>query len=220
MTSPPAGANQPARGRLSRTTVLEAALDLIDREGPEALSMRRLGKELGVEAMSLYNHVPNKAALLDGLVEKVISGVEAPPSDLPWQDQVRAMAHSYRRVVGAHPHAVPLIAMRPFNTIAALRPLESALQVVRDAGFSDEDALHAVRTIVSFATGYALAESSGFFGEHSPTDTTDVIHPDDLDHAEFPHLTAMLPTIATCDHDAEFDFALTTIIQGLEPKLS
>ena len=219
MPSPPAPNAETSRPRLTRAIVLAAALELVDREGTEALSMRRLGKELGVEAMSLYNHVPNKAALLDGLVEEVVARVDAPSPDLAWQDQVWAMARSFRKVVGGHPNVVSLVATRPFNTMAALRPLEVALQVVRDAGFSDEDALHAVRTIVSFATGYALAESSGFFGEHSPTDTTDVIRPTDLDPSQFPHLTAMLPTIATCNHDTEFDFALTVIIKGLETKL-
>lgn len=209
-----------ARPRLSRSIILTAALDLVDRHGTDALSMRRLGKELGVEAMSLYNHVPNKAALLDGLVEQVISKLEPAPRDVPWQEQVRAMARCYRNVVGAHPNVVPLVAMRPFNTLATLRPLETALQVVREAGFGDDDALHAVRTIVSFATGYALAENGGFFGEHTPPDTTDVIRPDDLDPTEFPHLTAMLPTLATCDHDAEFEFALDVIVTGLETHLS
>ena len=217
MTSP--AVSSTTRPKLTRSAVLAAALELVDREGPEALSMRRLGKELGVEAMSLYNHVSNKAALLDGLVEQVISKLEAPAQDLPWQDQVRIMARDYRKVVGAHPNVVPLIAMRPFNTMTALKPLETALQLFRDAGFTDADSLHAVRTIASFATGYALAETGGFFGEHTPTDTTEVIHPNELDPSTFPHLTTMLPTIANCDHDAEFEFALDAIIQGLESKL-
>lgn len=217
MTSP--ASSSPTRAKLTRSAILAAALELVDREGTEALSMRRLGKDLGVEAMSLYNHIPNKAALLDGLVEQVIAKLDPPPKDIPWQEQLRVTARDYRTVVGAHPNVVPLIAMRPFNTMTALEPLEAALQVARDAGFNDDDALHVVRTIASFATGYALAETGGFFGRHVPADTTDVIHPNELDQTTFPHLTAMLPTIARCDHDAEFEFALDAIIQGLETKL-
>lgn len=220
MTSSPSTPKAaPGRAPLSRPAVLAAALRIVDEHGIEALSMRRLGKELGVEAMSLYNHVPNKAALLDGLIEQVINEIEAPPPDAPWEDQVRAMAHSYRRLAHAHPHVVPLIAMRPFNTITALRPVERAFGMFRAAGFDEAESLHAFRTLAGFATGYTLAETGGFFGETIPDDATEVVGGSDLDPAQFPNLIGMLPTIANCDHDAEFEFALDVIIEGLRTKL-
>lgn len=220
MTSSPSTPKAPAgRVPLSRPVVLSAALRIVDQHGIDALSMRRLGKELGVEAMSLYNHVPNKAALLDGLIEQVINEVEQPPPDAPWEEQVRAMARSYRRLAHDHPHVVPLIAMRPFNTISALRPVERAFAIFRDAGFGDAETLHAFRTLAGFATGYTLAETGGFFGETIPSDSTDVVERGDIDPNEFPNLTHMLPTIADCDHDAEFEFALDVIIEGLRTKL-
>ena len=218
-SSPSTPKTAPGRAPLSRPAVLSAALRIVDQHGVDALSMRRLGKELGVEAMSLYNHVPNKAALLDGLIERVINEVEQPPADASWEDQVREMARSYRRLAHAHPHVVPLIAMRPFNTITALKPVERAFDIFCAAGFDDAAALHAFRTLAGFATGYTLAETGGFFGETIPPDSTTVVAGSDLDPNLFPRLTQMLPTIASCDHDAEFEFALDVIIEGLRTKL-
>lgn len=207
------------RRPLSREVVLAAALDLVDREGLEALSMRKLGAELGVEAMSLYNHIPSKSALLDGLIERVVGELEPPDPGKDWTEQAREMARSYRKMAMSHPHVVALIATRPFNTIAALDPLERALRLLRSAGFDQPSALHAFRTVVSFATGYTLAETEGFFGEHVPTDADEVLQPKDLDQDRFPYLIELLPTIAACDHDEEFEFALDVIIQGLTAKI-
>src|SRR5918999_1237962 len=97
MSRPPAAAtSEIGRPALTRDRVLRAAIALADREGVEAISMRRLGAELGVEAMSLYNHVPNKAALLDGMVETVINDIELPTQVDDWKACIREMAHSYR----------------------------------------------------------------------------------------------------------------------------
>lgn len=208
------------RRPLSREVVLSAALKLVDSEGLEALSMRRLGKELGVEAMSLYNHVPNKAALLDGLIEHALAHLEPTDPTKEWTDQVRDMAHAYRAMANAHPHMVSLIATRPFNTPTALEPLERALRIFRAAGFDEISSIHAFRTLASFATGYTLAETEGFFGEHTPADTEDVLQFKDLDAQRFPNLIEVLPAIRTCDHDQEFDFALDVIIEGLRTKIS
>lgn len=216
MTKRPPGV---ARRPLSREAVLGAALNLVDAEGLEALSMRRLGKELGVEAMSLYNHVPSKAALLDGLIEHALAHLEPTDPTKEWTEQVRDMARSYRSMANAHPHIVALIATRPFNTPAALEPLERALRIFRSAGFDEASAIHAFRTVASFATGYTLAETEGFFGEHTPTDTEDVLQPKDLDLERFPNLVEVLPALASCDHDEEFEFALDVIIEGLRSKL-
>ena len=208
------------RRPLTREVILEAALQLVDREGLDALSMRRLGKELGVEAMSLYNHVPSKAALLDGLIEHALAHLEPGDPTKEWPARVRDMARSYRAMANAHPHMVSLIATRPFNTPSALEPLERALGVFRSAGFDEASSIHAFRTVASFATGYTLAETEGFFGEHTPSDTDEVLKLQELDTGRFPNLLELLPTIAACDHDEEFDFALDVIIEGLRAKLA
>ncbi len=177
--------------------------------------MRRLGSELGVEAMSLYNHVPNKAAVLDGIVETVISDIELPDDITEWKECTRQIARSYRKVALAHPNVVPLISMRPFNTIASIRPVETAFEILQQAGFDPKSALHAFRTLAGFTTGYSLAESGSFFGE---VHDENHLSPDDLTPEEFPRLKEVAPYF-TADHDEEFEFALDVIITGLESKL-
>ncbi len=221
MTRPPAPAVPetvpvPTRQPLTRDRVLQAALAIVDREGAEGLSMRKLGAELGVEAMSLYNHVPNKAAVYDGVVEVVVNEIELPPAEMEWHESVRFMANSYRRVAQQHPKVVPLIALRPFNTLPTLRPLEYAFEIFRKAGFEPEAALHAFRTLAGFVTGYTLAETGDFFGEATAEGQLTV---GDVSAEEFPRIHEISPFLTSTDHDAEFAFALDVILTGLESKL-
>ena len=217
MTSP--AATPRSRPPLTRERILAAAVRIADGHGVEALSMRRLGAELDVEAMSLYNHFPNKSALLDGVVDHVIEEVPIPERHSDWREQVRAMARGYRELALAHPHIVPLIAMRPFNTITALRPVEYAFGVFLGAGFDRETSLHAFRTLAGFATGYTLAETGGFFAEGTGPADDSKLDPSGLSPDEFPNLVGMIPYIAGCDHDGEFEFALDVLLEGLTAKL-
>ncbi len=209
-------ASEMSRAPLTRERVLRAAIDLADREGMDAVSMRRLGAELGVEAMSLYNHVPNKAALLDGIVETVINDIELPTDIEDWSACVREMAHSYRRAALAHPNIVSLVATRPFNTVASLKPVEAGFEIFRSAGFEPEAALHAFRTLAGFVTGYTLAESGAFFGEAAGDGQLTLA---DLSEDEFPRMKELDRVIGSVDHEAEFEFAIDVLITGLESKL-
>src|SRR5687767_2380809 len=105
---------------LSRDGILDAAVDLLDRHGMEGLSMRRLGSALGVEAMSLYNHIPSKSALLDGIHERILMSLDPPAHARSWQSFVRHQAHALHRALLAHPNAIPLFATRPASTPAAI----------------------------------------------------------------------------------------------------
>jgi AcrR family transcriptional regulator len=220
MTSP---SSESARGKsstpLSRERILSAAVKLVDEEGIDALSMRRLGSELGVEAMSLYNHVPNKAALMEAIVDHVIAEVPLADVTLDFDEQVREMARSFRRLSLAHPHIVPLIAMRPFNTVTALRPVEYGFGLFLKLGLDETTALHAFRALAGFATGYTLAETGGFFAEGSGPKTDYTIDSRDLSSGEFPNLTRMIPAILECDHDEEFEFGIDLFLEGLKSKL-
>lgn len=213
--APPAPADV-ARIPLTRDRVLRAAIELADREGIEAVSMRRLGAELSVEAMSLYNHVPNKAAVLDGIVETVINDIDFPQDITDWKACIREMANSYREAASAHPNIVPLVATRPFNTVASLRPVEVGFEIFKEAGFGPEESLHAFRTLAGFVTGYTLAETGTFFGEANGAGqlTVDDIGP------EFPRLREVGPFLASTDHDAEFEFAIDVLVTGLQAKLA
>src|SRR5579871_4325912 len=120
----------PGRVPLSQERVLRAALEIVDRDGLEALSMRRLGAELGVEAMSLYNHVPSKAVLLDGIYEQILEETGKPRARGTWLDQARHQARALRRALLAHPNAVSLFATRSAATPAALARLEVELAIL------------------------------------------------------------------------------------------
>src|ERR671918_2826532 len=150
------------RRPLSRRRILEAAVRFVDREGLEALSMRKLGSELGVEAMSLYNHVPNKSALLDGMVEVLLGELEVPSEDEEWERRVREAYRAFRRLAHEHPNVFPLLVVRPPDTMDGIWLVEEFLKTLRGAGFAPETSLHAFRTLSSYASGYAIAEIRGF----------------------------------------------------------
>ena len=210
----------PRRTPLARGRILEAALRLVDREGLAALSMRRLGQALGVEAMALYHYVPNKAALLDGLVELLLDQLEIPgPEAGDWRERIRRISHSYRRVAHAHPHAFPLAVTRSYNTPATLRQLEATLQVLHEAGFAAETALRVFQTVTSYVSGYVLAELPRLTRTPNDDALDGRLDRRRLDPAEFPRLAELAPYYAARDRDAEFAAGLDVILAAFQPRL-
>jgi AcrR family transcriptional regulator len=200
---------------LSRRRVLEAAVRFVDREGLGSLTMRRLGAELGVEAMSLYNHVPNKGALLDGMVEVLLGEVEIPPRSKDWEERVRDGYRAFRWLAHEHPNVFPLLVERPPETMDGVWLVEEFLHTLREAGFGAEEALHAFRSLSSYTFGYAMAEIRGF-----------ALEPDgsrlgarSLSPEEFPNLCELGPRLENVDHDAEFEFGLDLILSSLQTRL-
>ncbi len=203
------------RQPLNRRRVLEAAVRFADREGIEALTMRKLGAELGVEAMSLYNHVPNKSALLDGMVEVLLGELEIPPENHDWEERIRESYRAFRRLAHDHPNVFPLLVKRPPETMDGVWRVEEFLKTLEDAGFGKETALHAFRALSSYTFGYAMAEIRGF-----------ALEPDGLrlgaqrlSPEEFPRLCELKPYLDKVDHDAEFEFGLDLILDGLRARL-
>ncbi|WP_152628372.1 TetR/AcrR family transcriptional regulator, partial [Streptacidiphilus neutrinimicus] len=143
-------------GKLTRERMLACALEIVDRDGVEKLSMRALARALGRDPMSLYRHADNKAALLDGIAETVVAQLTVDPTDPDWVAQLRAVAHRFRLLALAHPHVVPLLVTRPLATPLALRPrgtlrpLEDILALLTRAGFTGADALHIYRALFGF----------------------------------------------------------------------
>ena len=150
-----------ARG-LTREMLTAAALRIVDGDGLDALSMRRLGSELRVDPMAAYRHIPNKGILLDEVVEAVMSEIdtEAVDASLPWQDQLRALALSYLATLMAHPNAAPLIAERSLRTAGSLRVVEKALRIMTDAGAQLADAVATIDAIGLLSSGIAQAASA------------------------------------------------------------
>ncbi|HEY6738142.1 MAG TPA: TetR/AcrR family transcriptional regulator C-terminal domain-containing protein [Actinopolymorphaceae bacterium] len=203
---------------LTRERVLDAALALVDREGLAALSMRRLGAELGVEAMTLYHHVANKAALLDGLVERIFTFAEPPlREDTPWREAVRAYARALHTILLRHPAAVPLVASRPALTTHNLELMEASLTVLHADGFSPRESFDIVYAVTAFTVGYAATrigtgERSSASGGFSPPGRARYLPKIDPDR--YPLLAQALAGRDADDEDAGFDYALDAMLSG------
>jgi AcrR family transcriptional regulator len=217
---------RPERGAaLSRAQVLTAALELIDADGVEALSMRRLGKALDRDPMRLYRHAASKNALLDGVVEVVLSELDVPTDDGDWQAVLRRSAHGFRALAIAHPHVVPLLVTRPLATPLAMRPpgtlrlLENLLELFIGAGFDGRGALHAYRLYVGFLYGHVLNELQENVQNPEETDELLRLGLYQLSAREFPRLRALAGELASYDGECELDEGLEVILAGLREHL-
>jgi AcrR family transcriptional regulator len=188
---------------LSRERILEAALDVVDREGLDGLSMRRLGDALGVEAMSLYNHVPNKAALLDGIQERILGLVEAPQPTRDWRGFARHQAAALHRTLCAHPNAIGLFA-RPAGTSAAFSRLDAYLGVLKNAGFAPLEALYVVQIVLSFVVGHAMWTVGAAEPSHAMPAGKNV--------------AATARQLYLYDPNDELEMGLDALLRGLRPK--
>jgi AcrR family transcriptional regulator len=200
---------------LTRDRVLRAAIAVADQAGIESLSMRKLGQELRVEAMSLYNHVANKDDLLDGMVDLLVSEIVAPHSEGDWKTVIRGRALSARALMLRHPWAPRLIASHPRSRMgpAMLRYMDSVVGCLRQAGFSYEIAHHAGHMLGTRLLGYTQEPfATGEFerGSPPPDRSRRAILPD-----EYPNLAAM-HSQSHHDNEIEFAFGLDLILDGLE----
>jgi AcrR family transcriptional regulator len=152
------------RAPLSRDRVLRAAVALADSAGISSLSMRKLGEALGVEAMSLYNHVASKGDLLDGMIDIVFSEIDLPSGDGDWRAAMRRRAISARQVLHRHRWAIGLMESRTSPGPATLRHHDAVLGCLRRAGFPVELTAHAYSLLDSYIYGFALQEASLPFG--------------------------------------------------------
>lgn len=208
--------------QLSSDRVLEAAIRVADRGGVEAITMRRVAKELGVEAMSLYHHVPTKDAILDGVVDMVFAAIELPPVGCgDWRDAIRARAASARLILSQHRWALGLMDSRPNPGPATLRHHDAVLGVLRSAGFTLPIAAHAVSLIDSYISGYVLQEAS--LPITTPEDVEEVAGSilERLPPGQWPYLREMIVDHALqpgYDHTAEFDYGLDLILDALEAR--
>jgi AcrR family transcriptional regulator len=208
-------------GKITRDIVLAAALEIIDRDGAEGLSMRRLAGALNRDPMILYRHAPNKAALLDGVVETVLAQLKVDPADPDWAAQLRAIAWDYRRLALAHPHVVPLLVTRPLATPLALRPpgtlrpLEDVLTLLTRAGFSGPDALHVYRALFGLLHGHVLNELQELVEKPEETDDLLRLGLHRLPIGEFPLLRSLASVLASYDGAAELERGLDILLAGL-----
>lgn len=154
-----------SREPLTEAKIRDAALRVIDAEGLQALNMRRLGAELGVRAMALYRHLPNKQAILDGVVDHILGSIGELPSGLGARETARWFFTSFRKALAAHPNALPLAASAAFRSGEARERAEQVVRAVRDGGLAEADALEAFHILESFTLGFAWVELAGFIDE-------------------------------------------------------
>jgi len=202
---------------LNRERVLRAALRLADSGGIDALTMRRLGQELGVEAMSLYNHVADREDIVDGIVDLVFAEIDL-PSGGDWKKAMRRRAVSVREALLRHPWATPLMESRAAPGPANLRHHDAVIGSLRGAGFTIQAAAHAFSVINGYIYGFALQQRSLPF--QTPKEVAAVA---DLVLAQmgdaYPHLAEMIVEHALkpgYDYAKEFASGLDLILDGVE----
>jgi AcrR family transcriptional regulator len=214
-----------ARVPLSRDRIVAAALEFIDANGLPGLTMRRLGEQLGVEAMALYRYVPSKEDLLDAVVERLVADVhdDEVVLDSPrdgWQDFLQRLAHGVRRMALAHPKAFPLVASRPAEA-PWLRPPLRSLQVVEtflsglvEEGFTDEAAIQGYRAYTSFLLGHLLLEAAVHGADVGPLDVLDD-QTGDPGVSDYPTVSRLRSSLSE-DHSAvEFEEALEALLDRM-----
>lgn len=234
------------RAPLTRTSVVAAAIAFVDTHGLSTLTMRRLGRELGVEAMSLYHHVNGREDLLEAMVaalvaelraeEPSVEGTEPTAGEdglIGWQAFLQHMAHGVRRLAVEHPHLFPLVATRP-PAAPWLRPPLRSLEVVEDFlgglvrhGLTEAQAVMVYKAFTSFLLGHLLLEVAQQGAETGPPDEPldeggAAVPNRDQDWSldDFPLVRSAAPLLAEHDADAQFEVALETLLDWLDGELA
>lgn len=206
----------PDRPRLNRDRVLRAALELADQQGIAAVTMRELGRRLGVEAMSLYNHVDSKDDVLDGIVDLVVAEIELPDGEVEWREAMRRRAVSAREAFGRHPWAGALIDTRQSSGPGRLQYIEWVIGTLRDAGFTIELAMRAFSAIDSYLYGFLRQQQGMAAGEAGTEESAQAFLA--AVPAEYPHVREITGLVLRHGYDPahDFDFGLNLILDSLE----
>jgi AcrR family transcriptional regulator len=205
--------------RLTQTRVLRTAMDLADAGGLEAVSMRRVAQELGVEAMSLYHHVASKEELLKGLVDLVVGEIELARPGIEWKPGLRGMAMSAHGALVRHPWAAPLVLSHSDRSAARLRYMEAMLATLRQGGFSPQLTDHAYHVLDSHVIGFSLWVAGMNLGTDEDLAALATIFLEQLPAHQFPYIAEHI------DHHlhppapqakSSFEFGLDLLLDGLE----
>jgi AcrR family transcriptional regulator len=201
------------RGRepigLTREKIRKEALKIIDAEGLDAFSTRKLGRALGCEAMAIYWHFPSKEALLDAVVDELVAGVGRVTTSgtADWVAALRGVAHAYRDLARKHPRAFPLVATRTFATAATYAFLESLFALARENGIDDRTTARFFRAVSSYCSGFALNELAARAEQKNP-DAPAV-------RAGFERVSAVSRWLAPRHADDLFEFGLEVLLDAL-----
>ena len=209
------------RTPLNRERVLGAAVALADEDGIASLSMRRLAQELGVEPMSLYNHIDNKEDILDGIVDLVVEEIVEPSSEADWKTAMRQKAMSARQALLRHPWAPDLIASRNEATPTVMKYMDSVIGILLSGGFSSDLAHHSLHALGSRVLGF----TQELFETDDPTPEASAAMMLQIQSGGYPNIAQMMTAVdhdedsvvgGGCDDQFEFEFALDLILGGLQ----
>jgi TetR/AcrR family tetracycline transcriptional repressor len=203
--------NSATRVPLTRDRIVVAAVALVDADGLDALSMRKLGAALGVEAMSLYNHVDNKDDVLDGILDRVLREVPLPDPALAWSEQLRVLARGFRAAGLAHPGVLPMFGSRPIRTVEAFAPLERAYDILRLAGLDPDAALDAFLAMSSFVLGRVLLD----MGNRQVVATDGTIDLSAVSTDAHPRLVELQRAVLGDHSSREFERGFDLLIEGI-----
>lgn len=208
------GPRRSGQEALTRDRIVDAALSIVDEEGLDALSMRRLGALLGTDATAVYYHIPNKSVLHDLLVDAIMREVvlEADGDASP-ADRALAMIDAWATALMTHPRALPLFASRSLTTPDSLRPLEYLLCVFRDAGLDYGRGLAAVNAIAFYVLGATSAYAAQLLDEDHMSEALSALS--NHSSEDFPHITAALRCPDLIPKPAEFELGARALIAGL-----
>lgn len=205
------------RRPLSKDRILRAAVTLADQSGLASLTMRRLGRELGVEAMSLYKHVSSKDEILDGMVDMVVGDIEIPEPGSDWKTAMRKRAVSARQVLRRHPWAIGLFESRGAFGPAVLRYIDAIIASLRAGGFTVEIAGHAFSLLDNYVYGHVIQEISFETSMEEGEATQPILQ--HLQGDQYPHLAELVTlqeATSPFDYDTEFEFGLNLILDALD----
>lgn len=196
---------------LSPDLIIDTAVELADREGFEAVTLRRLAGQLGVHVTSLYNHVPTRDAITDGIVAKLIAEADLPTEPVSWEEWVRRFVRAIGQVAVDHPGAFTALQHRPVQGERAVASFEPALEAFVQAGFTLEDAYGALKATTLLALSIAL-ETAGASSDDQPRTELD-----QLPAERFPYLHAL--DALDVDEDAAWAFSVEVLVSGLRAQL-
>jgi AcrR family transcriptional regulator len=204
------GPGRPAAGEsLTPREVAEAALKLIVAEGEAALTMRRLGEVLGVQAMALYNHFPNKEAILDAVTGLALARLPLPPAKGSWKSRIKAIAHGFRSMAREHPNLFRVAMTRPTPPKSSLPQIESVLSALADAGLAPAAQAAAYHTLRLYLRAYCLWEIDELRPAQESPDLAAAA-------VAYPRTAAVLKQLFAPDADRQFDAGLDLILRGLQ----
>jgi TetR/AcrR family transcriptional regulator, tetracycline repressor protein len=213
----------PLREPLSRERLLVIALDIVDSDGIEGLSMRRLASAVKVEAASLYYWFPNKRSIIEGVVEAIRAEAFDPNFDqtTPWQETLEYLGIRYRAALMRHPRALPAFSKRPVLTERGLSYVEVLLETLRNDGLTVRQANRALSLVAGLVTGLCVTEASpGYHDEPGVSEEEFRALGALLPADQFPRLIEVLSQTKVEDGEVQFLIGLRALIQGLELQMA